>query len=73
MNEQQKKKKKEKHARQAEQVIIRDLFDEVQRGLYALHGEIGGITPTVTKHDGYTYSITVRDGRRVRINVEVES
>lgn len=73
MNEQQKKKKKDRHVRQAEQVIIHDLFDEVQRGLHTLHSEIGGITPTVTQHDGYTYSITVRGGRRVRINVEVES
>ncbi len=70
MNEEQKQKKREKHACQAEQVLIRDLFEDVRRGLTALHDEIGGTTPTVTRHDGYTYSITISGGRRVRLKVE---
>lgn len=65
---------KPKKQRVEEQRIISNFFELLQFGLYARDGEIGDGKNVLkfVKHDGYTYSVALGNGKRLKLKVEVE-
>ena len=51
---------------------ISDCVDRLQRGLYALQAEVGGLDYRIVQHDNYNYSINFA-GKKIVIKMEIEN